>query len=106
MDDDDAWAVPTTTMQDAVLQRTQDNTDDVDFDFDYDHTRSVEGDENRERWIKVFGFTNLDTVLQEFEKVGKIERYKPAAGRCVAPAVGSLSDFVRLFVLIFFVLFL
>ena len=82
MADDDAWMVPTTTMQDASLQPNNEQDTDL-FDYDVDHTRTVQGDVNRERWIKVFGFSSLDVVLQEFEKVGKIERYRPAAGRCV-----------------------
>jgi hypothetical protein len=83
-DDDDAWSVPTTTLQEA-----QDEPDTDIIEADVDHTDSVQGDVTKERWIKVFGFTNLDVVLQEFEKVGKIERYKPAAGRWVFAWLGG-----------------
>ena len=83
-DDDDAWSIPTTSIREVSQRHGDDNEPDTgnsDFDYDIDHTQTVQGDVNKERWVKVFGFTNLDTVLHEFEKIGKIERYKPAARR-------------------------
>ena len=85
-DDDDAWTIPTTTMRDATaVNQDSDQDDDDDFfeDAGQAHALSsaVSDVGGGDRWIKVFGFTNLDVVLQEFEQVGKIERYEPAAGR-------------------------